>query len=375
MAQRAIVIGGGIAGLTAAASLLQAGWQVQILESAPELGEVGAGLAVTVNGMRALAAIGAADAVRRSGYAVRPAGTRRSDGKWLLRAPEPDALSEMVGIHRQALHAALAGAARGADLVTGARVTAVEPGTPGAERAKVIWGTHTATADLVIGADGIRSATRDALFPGHSLAYSGYSSWRAVVADATTAADRFAMVWGPRAEFGRLRISAEQIYWYGYVALSAGHRFSDELAGVHEHFASWAPDVQALIAATESSELIRHDVWQLAKPLPRYTRGRTALIGDAAHPMLPTLGQGANSALEDGVSVGALARSDGDLRDYESARYRRTQKLVARSAQMARVGAHLGRGQALRNALLRLTPARTAQRSGTRALDWQPPGS
>ncbi|GAB3937243.1 FAD-dependent monooxygenase [Kribbella albertanoniae] len=369
------MIGAGIAGLTAAASLLQAGWQVQILESAPELGEVGAGLAVTVNGIRALASIGAADAVRRAGYAVRPAGTRRSDGKWLLRAPEPEDLSAMIGIHRQALHAALAEATRGADLVTGARVTAVNPGTPGAERAKVMWGTHSATADLVIGADGIRSATRDALFPGHSLAYSGYSSWRAVVDDGTTPADRFAMVWGPRAEFGRLRISAEQIYWYGYVALPSGHRFPDELAAVHEHFGSWAPDVRALIAATGPAELIRHDVWQLAKPLPRYTRGRTALIGDAAHPMLPTLGQGANSALEDGVTVGLLARADGDLRDYESARYRRTQKLVARSAQMARVGAHLGRGQSLRNALLRCTPARTAQRSGTRILDWRPPRS
>ncbi|TCC64624.1 hypothetical protein E0H73_09610 [Kribbella pittospori] len=182
------------------------------------------------------------------------------------------------------------------------------------------------------------------------------------------------MLWGPQAEFGSLRISADQVYWYGYVRLPAGHGFPDEIRAVREYFGAWAPDVRALTAAT--SDVIRHDVWEL-EPLPRYTAGRVVLIGDAAHPMLPTLGQGANSALEDGVSVGALIRGDGEvavgLQDYRAQRYRRTQQLVTRSAQMARVGAHLGRGQWLRNAMLRLTPAGLAARSGTRHLDWTPP--
>lgn len=381
---KAIVVGGGIAGLTAAAALTRSGWRVQVLESAPELGEVGAGLAVTVNGARALAAIGAVDQVRREGYAVRPAGSRRADGKWLLRAPDgpQDDLSRMIGIHRRRLHQALASAADGAELVTGARVTTVEPGTPGAEQAKVTWesadGSHSATADLLVGADGVRSVTRDLTAPGHPLAYSGYSSWRAVTTD-TTLDDRFAMVWGPHAEFGALRISADQVYWYGYVALPAGREFPDELRAAREYFASWAPDVRAMTEATGPDELIRHDVWTLAEQLPRYTQGRTVLIGDAAHPMLPTLGQGANSALEDGVSLGALVRGDRDLaaglRDYEAQRYRRTRQLVIRSAQMAKVGAHLGPGvrQTMRNALLRVTPARAAQRSGTKVLDWTVP--
>jgi 2-polyprenyl-6-methoxyphenol hydroxylase-like FAD-dependent oxidoreductase len=301
----------------------------------------------------------------------------------LLKAPDsPDELSAMIGIHRRLLHQALADAATGAELTTGARVTAVQAGTPGAEPAEVSWESagesHTATADLVVGADGIRSSTRAAVFPARDLVYSGYSSWRAITADATLD-DRFAMVWGPNAEFGALRISADQVYWYGYVALPAGHRFPDELRAAREYFASWAPDVRALVGATGPDELIRHDVSTLAEHLPGYIQGRTVLIGDAAHPMLPTLGQGANSALEDGVSLGALVRANHDLAaglaDYEAQRYRRTRKLVDRSAQLAKIGAHLGPGvrQTLRNGLLRVIPARTAQRSGTQVLDWSVP--
>ncbi|TCC43916.1 FAD-binding monooxygenase [Kribbella capetownensis] len=381
--QKAIVVGGGIAGLTTAAALIRTGWRVQVLESAPELGEVGAGLAITVNGARALDAIGAGDRVRRDGYAVRPAGSRRSDGEWLLRAPDGNGLSRMIGIHRQRLHGALAESAVGAELVTGARVTSVVPGSPDGEAARVSWdsadGSHSARADLVVAADGIRSVVRGVVFPGHQLAYGGYSSWRAVVADTATVDDRFAMVWGPHAEFGALRISAEQVYWYGYVRLPAGHKFPDEVRAVREYFASWASDVRALTERAGPDELIRHDVWQLGKQLPQYAVGRVVLIGDAAHPMLPTLGQGANSALEDGVTVGAVFRPDEDLagalRDYEAQRYRRTQGLVSRSAQMARVGAHLGPGlgQRVRNAMLRLTPAGLAARGGTRHLDWTPP--
>lgn len=378
---KAIVVGGGIAGLAAAAALGRSGWDVRVLESAPELGEVGAGLAVTVNGARALESIGALVAVRRAGAAVRPAGTRRADGKWLLKAPDapatrtslgagaPDGdLSQMIGIHRQRLHHALVEAASGAELTTGARVTSVRPGTTGGEQAQVSWhsnaGTHEASADLVVGADGIRSVTRQQLFPASRLKYSGYSSWRAVVDGRTD--DRFAMAWGPRAEFGSLAIGEKQTYWYGYAALPAAHRFPDELQAARDYFATWAPDIRALTESTE--QVIRHDVWTLENPLPRYVEQRVVLIGDAAHPMLPTLGQGANSALEDGISVGVL-----DIQQYQAQRYRRTEQLVSRSAQMAKLGAHLGRGQWLRNTLLQLTPPKAAQRSGTRIFDWTPP--
>ncbi|MGZ0148817.1 FAD-dependent monooxygenase [Kribbella sp. WER1] len=370
----AIVVGGGVGGMAAAAALGRAGWRVRVLESAPEFREVGAGLAVTANGLRAARVIGAADGIRANGYVVRAAGTRRWDGEWLLKAPDGDG-TRMTGIHRQRLHDAIAGVQQ-ADVVTGARVTAVEPGMPGAERALVTWnGKHRAWADLVVGADGLRSVTRTSLF-GNALKYTGFSCWRAAAPD-TTLDDRFAMTWGRRAEFGALRISVDEVYWYGYVAMPSGRVIGDEVRAVREYFAGWAPDVRRVIAATD--DVIRHDVWVLARPLPRYTGGRVVLIGDAAHPMLPTLGQGANSAMEDAVSLGLLVPAGSDLqaglRKYEKARYRRTQKLVSRSAWMGRTGAHLGRGQWLRNAMLRLTPPRAALRNGARIFEWTPPGS
>ncbi|WP_427885792.1 FAD-dependent monooxygenase [Kribbella sp. GL6] len=372
----AIVVGGGIGGMAVAAALGLAGWRVRVVESAPEFREVGAGLAVTANGLRAAQVIGAGEAIERNGYRLRPVGTRRWDGEWLLRAPD-DGGTFMLGIHRQRLHDAVTGV-QDAELVTGARVTAVQAGTPGGERARVFWesadGVHEAQADLVVGADGLRSVTRSILF-GNALKYSGFSCWRAAAPDRTLD-DRYAMVWGPRAEFGALRISPDEVYWYGYVAMPSGQVIADEVGAVREYFADWAPDVRRMIEAT--GEVIRHDVWVLERPLPRYTDGRVVLIGDAAHPMLPTLGQGANSALEDAVSLGLLVRP-GQLRaglaKYEEARYRRTQKLVNRSQWMGRTGSHLGRGQWLRNAMLRLTPPRAALRNAARILDWTPPGS
>jgi 2-polyprenyl-6-methoxyphenol hydroxylase-like FAD-dependent oxidoreductase len=374
----AIVVGGGIAGLAAAAALVRSGWEVRVLEAAPELGEVGAGLVVTVNGERAAEVIGAAERIRQNGYAVRAAGTRRWDGKWLLKAPDGDG-TRMIGIHRRRLHQALVDGQQ-ADLVTGARVTAIDPGAAGGEQACVTWespdGTHSARADLVVGADGIRSITRNALF-STGVRYSGFSCWRAATPD-TTLDDRFAMTWGPNAEFGALRISPDEIYWYGYVAMPSGRPIGDEARAVREYFATWAPDVRALIGATD--EVIRHDVWVLERALPRYTIGRTVLIGDAAHPMLPTLGQGANSALEDAITLGLVVPAGGELaaglQEYESRRYRRTQRIVRRSAWMGRTGAHLGpRGQWVRNAVLRITPPRAALRNGTRVFAWTPPGS
>lgn len=114
----ATVVGGGISGLATAASLLRAGWQVTVLERAAAFGEVGAGLAITRNGVAALDAIGAADGVRAVGRQTFVAGTQDSSGRWLMRIPDggldPGAMNWACGVHRQRLHAVLLGAGSGA---------------------------------------------------------------------------------------------------------------------------------------------------------------------------------------------------------------------------------------------------------------------
>jgi 2-polyprenyl-6-methoxyphenol hydroxylase-like FAD-dependent oxidoreductase len=390
--QAAVVAGGGIAGLAAAVALAQAGWRVTVLERAAAFAEVGAGLGFTSNGMAALRALGVEEEVRAAGHLARHAGYQDRGGRWLLRIPDtrpdPRAVTTICGIHRQRLHAALRHAAErgGAELVTGAEVTAVRSGDPGGRPAAVTWrsstGEHTLEAGLMVAADGVRSTVRTQLFPEARPRYAGSTSWRAVIRD-TAFEGRLVEVWGPGTEFGALRISNSEVYWYGEFVHAGGASFADELAAARAHFAGWAPWIPAMVAATTPSQLMRHDVYDLPGGCPSYVRGRVVIIGDAAHAMLPTIGQGAATALEDGVCVGRMiaapVSAGRDLADalaaFDQARRPRCRQLARQATLFARLGFELGGGwrQPVRNALFRLVPAGPAFKAGARIMQWTPP--
>ncbi|MDR2984708.1 MAG: FAD-dependent oxidoreductase [Nocardiopsaceae bacterium] len=389
----ATVVGGGIAGLASAVSLAHAGWQITVLERSPAFGEVGAGLAVTGNGMTALAALGLDSAVRAAGFRTEVAGFQDPAGRWLMRIPsygaDPGAVTTILGLHRQRLHSVLhqaAEAADGIELVTAAEVTAVQPGAAGGQPATVTWlngnSTDTLQADLVVAADGVRSAVRAQLYPGVQPFYSGSTSWRAVIDD-DVSAGRQVEVWGPETEFGALRVSDREMYWFGYFRNPEGAVFENELAAARSRFATWAPWIRDLIAATPPYRLMRHDVYYLRKALPAYVSGRVIFVGDAAHAALPTAGQGAASALEDGVCVGrvvgAPVLAGGDmaaaLTAYDRARRPRCQRMVRTSTAIARFGADLGGGwrQTVRNTLMRLAPAGPLMKAGSPIVRWTAP--
>ncbi|MGO1174370.1 MAG: FAD-dependent oxidoreductase, partial [Actinomycetaceae bacterium] len=261
MAERAgtaIVVGAGIAGLAAAISLADQGWRVTVLERSDEPREVGAGVALSRNAVAALGGLGIGPgAVAGLGFPTRAAGTWTSDGHPILTIPDAPATREavgLVGVHRRRLHGALArrAADSGVEVVAGTRVTDLEAGDPDGERA-VVAGRE---ADLVVGADGMHSAVRAALFPDARAVYSGFSSWRAIIpraADETT----LRQFWGSRAEVGVMPVHPDETYWYGYVAMPECTELADELAAARRRLTGWAQEVTDLLDRTAPADVLR----------------------------------------------------------------------------------------------------------------------
>ncbi len=278
-------------------------------------------------------------------------------------------------------------AAGDACLVTGARVVTVSPGDPDGARASVqcvsAGGTKNYEADLVVGADGLRSTVRNQLAPATIPHYSGKSAWRGVVADTFLVSEDFTVIWGPGTEFGAVRISADQVYWYGYTSTAEHAAWPDEKLAASDHFRGWAEPVPALIEATPPSRIMRHDVYSLAPRLRSYVHGRTVLIGDAAHAMVPTMGQGANSSLEDGACIGLLigrAVNAGTplaaaLRHFDAERRPRTQRIARRSRHAGLLGADVSGhvAVAVRNTLMKVIPGGPAAAAGASILSWEAP--
>ncbi|MEU7780767.1 FAD-dependent oxidoreductase [Micromonospora parva] len=380
----AVVVGGGIGGLSAALALHRQGWRVTVLERAPELREVGAGLSLMANAVRALDALGLGPTVRRGGHGEAPGGIRNRHGRWLSRVDATEMVRQLgttaLGVHRATLHRTLREALPASSLHTSATVEHVESDP---ERASVRYrtpnGSRTLTADLVVGADGLRSRVRAQLWPQHpGPVYAGSTAWRAAIAFADPVPA--AITWGPGAEFGMVPIGDGQLYWYAALNAPPGGHAPDELAALRERFGDWHDPIPALLAATPPGVVLRNDIHHLAAPLPSYVRGRVALLGDAAHAMTPNLGQGAGQAIEDAVVLGAVCANGPEglpaaLGAYDEQRRPRSQAVARASVTAGRFGQQLCHpiAVAVRDTALRLTPGRVALRSMARYADWRPP--
>ena len=382
-----MVIGAGIGGLAAAAGLCAAGWEVTACERAGSLEPVGVALALAPNGLRALDAIGAGDALRALAV-PQELGIRRCDGRWLMRSTTGRMISDRFGdpvilLPRAAVIDALSARVPGGVLALATEVTSVEPG--GKRAARVATTAGELDADLVVAADGIGSASRSALFPGHpGLRYAGFTTWRLLTGPAPGPVP-MAESWGRGTVFGVMPLSDGRVYCYAATPADPGARAGDELAELVRLFGRWHEPIPGLLAITRPQDVLRHDVAELAAPLPSFHRGRVALLGDAAHPMTPNLGQGACQALEDAAVISRLAAGTGPdavtgmLARYTAARLPRTTDVVRWSRRAATMTTWASPpAVAFRNTMARLT-GRLAPGAALRGLaaiyGWQPPAA
>jgi len=340
------VIGAGIGGLTAALALRRAGFEVAVYEQAPELTEVGGGINMAPNATRVLRSFGLTAGLDREG--VRPATThqrRWQDGRTLQRAPLNPLCEELYGaphmtLHRADLLAVIASAFPAEHIHLGHRLVALADKGDGVEA----WFENGAriTADVLVGADGIHSAVRTALFGEEAPRFTGCVAYRGLVpAERITdlGLEIGSQSWvGPGAHLVHYFVSRGHLLnFVGWTEHDEWNRedWTDRatIARALAAFEGWHPQIRQIIAAADTCF-----IWALfdREPLLRWSVGRTTLLGDACHPMHPFMGQGAAMAIEDGAALAACLLAVADpaeaLSRYERLRLPR----VTRLQQMSR---------------------------------------
>ncbi len=361
---RIVVVGAGIGGLCAAIALRRAGHEVAIYEKTPEMREVGAGLSLWANALAALDALGLSEAVEANGSPAATGAGRDQRGR-LLTPVQAEAAGRMVVLHRGELQTILLQALGLPEVRTGMVCTGYEETT---ECVRVHFGyDQQAEADLLIGADGLHSVVRAQLHGAEPPSYAGYTAWRGVASfDLRPGAGGES--WGCGQRFGIVPMSRGRVYWFAVANAPEGE--ADTVPGrkarLLRRFEGWHQPIAEVIGATEEGAILRNDIYD-RPPLKRWSSRCVTLLGDAAHPTTPNLGQGACQAIEDAVVLARCLSGEYDvaaaLQCYDSLRIPRTTRIVMLSRRLGRIG-QLGNPLLcrLRNALVRATPPRQAEK-------------
>jgi salicylate hydroxylase len=312
-----VIVGGGIGGLFAANALRAHGFAVSVYEQAPALGEVGAGVFLTPNSVRHLQRVGLGPSVEEWGVRVGfESHYFRADGTPIapVQVTDSSGWNATFGMHRADFVAFMAEALPAGVVHTGHRCTGFEQDR---DRARVSFANGAVVeADIVIGADGIHSALRPCVFPPSRPVFSGSVAYRGVVPHKAVPDwpnDSWLMWLGKGKHFLTFPVRAgELINYVGFVPADEEMKESWSASGdpdrLRKEFDGWDPRITRLLQHVESTFR-----WALydREPLPNWTKGRLTLLGDAAHPMLPHLGQGANQSIEDGMALATiLSRAD-----------------------------------------------------------------
>jgi len=374
-----LIAGAGIGGLTLAVALKRRGVPVTILEREPEIRPAGAGLALSPNAMVALGHLGVAESVERAGALIAKSAILDSTGRTLGAEFDVGQLAKELGapivaLHRARLHEVLLGAAGPGIVRTGVSVVRYECAE---NHVTVVCSDGTRMqGDLLVGADGLRSAIRAQLIGDGDPDYAGYTSWRGVTpAGAVPTPARMSESWGRGERFGIVGIGFDQIYWFAVANAPRGGRDQDVKRELLARFGDWHSPIAALIERTPDAAILRTDISD-RRPVTRWHERRVVLLGDAAHPMTPNMGQGAGQAIEDAAVLDrclATDTIDAALRRYETLRVARANSIVRGSRTLGALG-QLQHPLAvwIRDAALKLIPASVGLRQARKLMRFPP---
>ena len=341
------IIGGGIGGLATASALQRQGMQFTVFERNPELREIGAGLTLWANGVQVLWQLGLGDALA----AVSAHLTHFECWSWRgkrLGSMRLDTLEQRVGapsvgIHRADLLRLLAGTVSSESIQVNAHCIGFRPEQ--GHVTSLFADEQQYQSDLLVGADGLYSVIREQLLGKQPPRYSGYTCWRgvAVFEEQHVSGGISSETWGRGRRFGMLPIGNGRVFWYAtHNCLVGGQdRAGERKASLLRLFHAWREPIEGLIEATDEEAILRNDIFD-RQPVRHWGSGRVTLLGDAAHPPTPNLGQGACQALEDALVLADCLADQHEavaaLRLYEARRMKRSAAIIKQSYVFGKIG-------------------------------------
>jgi 2-polyprenyl-6-methoxyphenol hydroxylase-like FAD-dependent oxidoreductase len=342
LSKKLIIVGGGIGGLAAALALNRAGFDVAIYERAPAFTEIGAGMSLWPNATRVLRSLGVLEQVLVSGEPVTRFNLFRPNGKLISAIAMTGFQTPALCIHRADLHEALRRQLPEGCLIPGQRVKSFEQDSDGVT-AKFEGGPDV-RADGLIAADGINSGIRAQIHGQREPIYRGYCIWRGIAPEIPGAVQgHISETWGSGRRFGVMPMGRGRVCWYATKNSIPSQMDAPEgrKAEVSALFKNWHGPIPELIEATNPGDIIKNDARD-RNPLKGWGDGRVTLLGDAAHPITPNVGQGACMAIEDAACLAKclLASSDtaSGFRSYEALRGSRTAHMAKQSRRIGAIG-------------------------------------
>jgi len=367
------ILGGGIAGLTAAIALKQKGIRATVLEAAPHIQPLGAGLLLAANAVKGYERLGIVEKIVAQGRAL-PTFTIFDQQGRVITSADAAKIGRQYGlhnfaIHRADLHEALLAELEPAQVQMGKRATHFEKLDDGSIKVHFADGSVHRTNFLIV-AEGIHSAVRRQLLPDSEPRYAGYTCWRAVIETPESLKNLSVAseTWGAEGRFGIVPLAGDKIYWFACVnAPQNDPAMRDaQVADLQRVFQKFHPTVQAILENTRDADLLWNDIIDL-KPIEKFAFGNIVLIGDAAHATTPNMGQGACQAIEDAViladELGKNAAPAAAFVAFEKRRLERVHFIVNNSWRLGKI-AQLSHPwlTAIRNFLFRLVPGSVNER-------------